>query len=146
MTPIATHSTIPPYGPGHLHQRPSQSNVRHHFTIDVEEYFQVSALEPYVAREHWDSMESRVERAMDLLLGLMDEGGTRSTCFVLGWIAQRHPRMVRSLAQAGHEIASHGTDHRRATQQSPAEFRESVRRSKNVLEDLVGRPVLGYRA
>lgn len=123
-----------------------RSAISHHFTIDVEEYFQVSALEPYVSRGQWDSMESRVEETIERLLQLMEESGVRSTCFVLGWIAQRHPRMVRLLADAGHEIASHGTDHRRITQLSPAEFRESVRRSKEVLEDLVGRPVVGYRA
>lgn len=87
-----------------------------------------------------------MEAAVERLLLLMEEGGVRSTCFVLGWIARRHPDMVRLLADAGHEIASHGTDHRRITQLSPAEFRESVRRSKEVLEDLVGRPVIGYRA
>ena len=123
-----------------------KTRVRHHFTIDVEEYFQVSALEPYVQRSKWDSLESRVEHSMARLLSIMDENGVQATCFVLGWIAERHPQMVRSLADAGHEIASHGTDHRRVTHQSPDEFRESVRRSKQVLEDLIGRPVRGFRA
>lgn len=83
---------------------------------------------------------------MDLLLSILDESGVRATCFVLGWIAERHPHMVRSLACAGHEIASHGLDHRRVTHQSPDEFRESIRRSKEVLEDLIGQPVRGFRA
>jgi polysaccharide deacetylase family protein (PEP-CTERM system associated) len=91
-------------------------------------------------------MESRVEHAMDSLLSIMDESGVQATCFVLAWIAERHPQMIRSLADAGHEVASHGTDHRRVTHQSPDEFRESVRRSKQVLEDLIGRPVRGFRA
>lgn len=123
-----------------------RSRVHHHFTIDVEEYFQVSAMEPYVDRSRWDSMESRVAESMDRLVSILDENGVRATCFVLGWIAERHPQMVRSLADAGHEIASHGTDHRRVTHQSPDEFRESVRRSKEALEDLIGRPVRGFRA
>jgi polysaccharide deacetylase family protein (PEP-CTERM system associated) len=146
MSRLTTHSAFPSYTAQAATPSGVRSAVCHHFTIDVEEYFQVSALEPYVARHRWDSMETRVERAMDRLLSLMDEGGVRSTCFVLSWIAERHPNMVRSLADAGHEVASHGTDHRRVTQLSPAEFRDSVRRSKDVLEDLLGRPVLGYRA
>jgi polysaccharide deacetylase family protein (PEP-CTERM system associated) len=83
---------------------------------------------------------------MDRLLVFMEDAGVRATCFVLAWIAERHPRMVRSIAEAGHEVASHGTDHRRVTQLSPADFRESVRRSRGVLEDLLGRAVIGYRA
>lgn len=118
----------------------------HHFTIDLEEYFQVSALEPYVPRARWPSMESRVERSVAELLELLDASGTKATWFTLGWLAERHPRIVRSLAEAGHEVASHGWDHVRVTHQSPAAFRESLRRSREVLEDLAGRPVTGFRA
>lgn len=146
MLPLATRSNIPQYtseGPAKL--APPQG-LYHHFTIDVEEYFQVSALEPYVERHRWEAMESRVERAMDRLLRLMADARVQATCFILAWIAERHPTMVRLLADAGHEVASHGTDHRRVTQLSRPEFRESVRRSKEVLEDLVGRTVVGYRA
>lgn len=118
----------------------------HHFTIDVEEYFQVVALEQVVRRSWWDRMASRVEREMDALLQLLDAASARATCFTLGWVAQHQPQLVRRLAAAGHEIASHGWDHVRVTHQSPAEFRKSVRDSKAALEELTGRPVLGFRA
>jgi polysaccharide deacetylase family protein (PEP-CTERM system associated) len=120
--------------------------MTHHFTVDVEEYFQVSALEPHVARERWDDIPARIEIGTDLLLGLLDEVRVRGTFFVLGWIAERHPATVLRIAAAGHEVASHGWGHRRVTDLSPQRFRASVRRSKLVLEDLVGQPVQGYRA
>lgn len=122
------------------------SGVAHHFTVDVEEYFQVNAFERWVPRSSWSNYESRLERSMDRLLELLAERGVRGTMFILGWIASRHGRLVRELAAAGHEIASHGWDHRRVTELGPAEFRESVRRTKCLLEDLTGSPVLGYRA
>ena len=118
----------------------------HHFTVDVEEYFQVSAFEGVVDRTTWDSFESRVEIGVNRVIELLGEHDARGTFFVLGWIAERHPRMVRMLADAGHEIASHGWGHRKVTDLTPEEFRVSVRRSKAVLEDLAGAPVLGYRA
>lgn len=118
----------------------------HFFTIDVEEYFQVSALEPFVAREAWPLQPSRVEASTYRLLELLDAAGSRSTCFILGWIAERFPALVRDIAAAGHEVASHGQDHRRVTGLSPEEFRASVRRSRAVLEDVSGRQVLGFRA
>ena len=118
----------------------------HHFTVDVEEYFQVSALEPYVSRERWDGLESRVRASVERILEALARHDARGTFFVLGWLAERKPEMVRAIAQAGHEVASHGWDHRRVTRQTPEEFRESVRRTKQVLEDLSGSPVLGFRA
>lgn len=120
--------------------------IRHHFTVDVEEYFHVSAFEPYVPRERWDAFESRVSRGVEALLGALASHAARGTFFVLGWVAERHPDVVRRIARAGHEIASHGWDHRRVTHQRPEEFRESVRRSKAVLEELAGGPVVGFRA
>ena len=145
MYELSTHAGVASYvAPNRA--IPLRSSVWHHFTIDVEEYFQVSALESHVPRTQWDTMESRVERSMERLLAFMEDTGVRATCFVLSWIAERHPQMVRSIADSGHEVASHGTDHRRVTQLTPADFRESVRRSKSVLEDLLGRPVIGYRA
>jgi len=122
------------------------SPSHHHFTVDVEEHFQVSAFEPHVPRSDWESYPSRVEIGIGRLLDLLERHGARGTFFVLGWVAERHPAMTRSIAAAGHEIASHGWDHRRVTQQSPDEFRDSVRRSKAVLEGLLGAPVLGFRA
>lgn len=120
--------------------------LEHHFTVDVEEYFQVSAFEPHVSRAEWGHFESRVTGAVDTLLALLDRHGARATFFVLGWIAERHPLLVKAIAAADHEVASHGWDHRRVTDQSPDQFRESVRRTKGVLEGLVGEPVVGFRA
>ena len=119
---------------------------RHFFTVDVEEHFQVSAFEGYVSRADWDSYESRVRRNVDRLLEILDRHECHGTFFVLGWIAERHPNVVRSISACGHEIASHGWDHRRVTDLTPEEFRGSVRRSKHTLEVLSGAPVLGYRA
>ena len=118
----------------------------HFFTVDVEEHFQVSAFEDVVHRDHWSLHESRVEQNVDVLLDLLARHDVVGTFFVLGWIGERYPGLVRRIAAAGHEIASHGQDHRRVTQQTPAQFRESARRSKQVLEDAVGCVVLGFRA
>ncbi|MGH7447645.1 MAG: XrtA system polysaccharide deacetylase [Longimicrobiales bacterium] len=118
----------------------------HHFTVDVEEHFQVTALEQAVMRTQWDSHPSRVAESTRRLTDLMARHGTRGTFFVLGWVAERQPGLVRDLAAAGHEIASHGWDHRRVVAQTPEHFRDSVRRSKALLEDLTGREVAGFRA
>jgi len=118
----------------------------HHFTVDVEEHFQVSAFEPFLPRERWPAMESRVVANVERLLELLAAHGARGTFFILGCVAEAHPEVVRTIARAGHEVASHGWDHRRVTQQTPAEFRESVRRTKAFLESLTGAPVLGFRA
>ena len=118
----------------------------HHFTVDVEEYFQVLALEPFVPRGKWDSIPSRLDIGVHSLLELLSEQDTLGTFFILGWIAERRPDLVRSIAERGHEIASHGSDHRRLGTLSHEEFRESVRSSKRILEDVTGRSVFGYRA
>jgi polysaccharide deacetylase family protein (PEP-CTERM system associated) len=118
----------------------------HHFTVDVEEYFQVSALERAVTRAQWDVLPSRVAESTRRLAELLAARSARGTWFVLGWVAERHPDLVKELAAAGHEVASHGWDHRRVTMQGPDEFRDSVRRTKALLEDQTGQPVLGYRA
>lgn len=114
--------------------------------MDVEEYFQVSALEPYVPRAAWPRLESRVGKSVERLLDLLRRYEARATFFVLGWVADRYPLLIRTIAAAGHEIASHGWDHRRITQQTPQAFRESVHRTKAALEDLVGESVDGFRA
>jgi polysaccharide deacetylase family protein (PEP-CTERM system associated) len=116
------------------------------FSIDVEDYFQVAALAPAVARGTWTQRESRVEQNTDKLLRLLDERGIHATFFVLGWIAQHHSGLVRRIANAGHEIASHGFSHELIYTQSPGEFRDETRRSKELLEDLTGGAVVGYRA
>ncbi len=120
--------------------------IRHHFTVDVEEHFQVLALAPYVPRERWDGLESRVATNVGRLLELLESRGATGTFFTLGWVAERQPAMVKAIAAAGHEVASHGYDHRRVTEQTPEPFRESVRRTRRILEDLAGRPCVGFRA
>jgi polysaccharide deacetylase family protein (PEP-CTERM system associated) len=116
-------------------------------TIDVEDYFQVSAFAPYISRQDWDSRECRIERNVDRILELLAASGpTQATFFTLGWIAERHPALVRRIVAAGHELASHGYGHERASDLSPAAFSQDVVRAKALLEDLAGVPVLGYRA
>ncbi len=116
------------------------------FTVDVEDYYQVSAFESVVGRAEWDGYPSRVEANTDRLLGILGEFGVRGTFFVLGWEAERRPGMVRRIAAAGHEVASHGYDHRLVYDQTPVEFRDDVRNAKHLLEDTTGRAVTGYRA
>jgi len=115
-------------------------------TIDVEDYFQVSALAPHIPRDRWDSMPCRVERNIERLLALLEKRGARATFFTLGWIAQRYPGVVRDIVAGGHEIASHGFGHRRASEQSPAEFASDIRQAKAILEEIAGTVVHGYRA
>jgi polysaccharide deacetylase family protein (PEP-CTERM system associated) len=115
-------------------------------TIDVEDYFQVSAFEKHIAYEDWDGKELRVARNVDRILELLDRNQVKATFFVLGWIAQRLPGMVREIAGAGHEVASHGLRHTRVTQQEPGAFRDDVSSTKRILEDMVGQEVIGYRA
>lgn len=116
------------------------------FTVDVEDYFQVSALAPYIARTAWDRMECRVERNVDTLLARLNEHRALATFFTLGWIADRHPGVVRRIVDQGHELASHGYGHLRANRQSPGEFATDVRSAKTILEQIAGVAVRGYRA
>ena len=120
--------------------------IAHHFTVDLEEYFQVAVFKAVVRRADWDRLESRVVRQVVPLLDLLARHGARATFFVVGWLAERHPNLIRAIAHAGHEIASHTWDHARVTDQTPAQFRASVRRTKHVLESLCGTAVLGFRA
>lgn len=122
------------------------SRITNALTIDVEDYFQVSAFAPYIARSEWDSRECRVERNMQLILDLLDRHNVKATFFTLGWIAERYPHLVREMAHRGHEVASHGYGHLRASDQNPAEFLEDIRSAKQILEDLSGHAVQGYRA
>lgn len=115
-------------------------------TVDVEDYFQVSALAPHIERARWDSIPCRVERNVERLLQLFERHRAHATFFTLGWITERYPQVVRSIAAAGHEIASHGYGHLRASEQTPEEFSADIRRAKAILEDAVGIEVLGYRA
>jgi len=115
-------------------------------SVDVEEHFQVSAFEGIVNRSDWDRMESRVEANTHRLLDLFTLHGVKSTFFVLGWVAERHPDLVRAIRDSGHEVASHGYDHRQITMMSRDELRRDARKSKEILEGTTGEAVLGYRA
>ena len=115
-------------------------------TIDVEDYFQVSAFAPYIARADWERRECRIERNVDRILELLDEHDTEATFFTLGWIAERYPQLVRRIASQGHEVASHGYGHQRASDLDEAAFRADIETAKKILEDLCGKAVNGYRA
>ncbi|NHZ34772.1 DUF3473 domain-containing protein [Massilia sp. CCM 8692] len=120
--------------------------IRNAMTIDVEDYFQVSAFAPIIARESWPSRECRVEANIERILAILAGGDVHATFFTLGWIAERYPEMVRRIVAGGHELASHGYSHLRASDQTRAEFADDVGRSKALLEDIGGQAVLGYRA
>lgn len=120
--------------------------IRNAMTIDVEDYFQVSAFAPYIARSDWDGRECRVERNIERILALLDERQTKATFFTLGWIAERYPQLVRDIVAGGHELASHGYGHERVSDLNPQTFAEDIGRAKKLLEDLGGQAVLGYRA
>ncbi|WP_138441580.1 XrtA system polysaccharide deacetylase [Marinobacter alexandrii] len=115
-------------------------------TIDVEDYFQVAALAEAVKYDDWPSMEYRVEANTDRLLRLFDNASVKATFFILGWVAERSPQLVRHIANAGHEVASHGYSHQLIYNQTPAVFHEETRRSKAILEDILSVGVTGYRA
>jgi polysaccharide deacetylase family protein (PEP-CTERM system associated) len=115
-------------------------------TIDVEDYYQVSAFDGLLSRSAWDGMESRVVASTERLLAVCDEAGVRGTYFVLGYVARRHPNLVRTIARAGHEVGCHGFWHRLVYEQTPGEFRDDVRQARDLLEQLVGGPVTCYRA
>ena len=120
--------------------------IRNALTVDVEEYFQVAAFERTIIRDSWDTAESRVEFSCGRVLDLFEAQGVRGTFFVLGWIAERHPGIVRRIVKDGHELASHGYDHTRVHNFTPEQFRADVVRTKAVLEDIGGVQVRGYRA
>ena len=122
------------------------SPVTNALTIDVEDYFQVSALAPLIDRASWPQRECRVERNVERLLDLFDRRRANATFFTLGWIAERYPKLVKRIVASGHELASHGYGHLRANEQSRDDFRQDVLRAKGLLEDLGGRRVQGYRA
>jgi polysaccharide deacetylase family protein (PEP-CTERM system associated) len=124
----------------------AHAGPKHHFTVDVEEYFQVAALEPYVDRASWEQIPSRIDVGMRRILDMLDASGVRGTFFILGWVAKYHPGLVRDIAAGGHEVASHGWGHERISTLSRDQFRASVRDSKVALEDLSGATVFGYRA
>lgn len=115
-------------------------------TIDVEDYFQVSAFAPYIRRDEWDARECRVEANVERILAMLERHGTRATFFTLGWVAERYPQLVRRIVDGGHELASHGYGHERASDLTPEAFSADIERAKKILEDLSGTAVQGYRA
>ncbi len=120
--------------------------IKNAMTVDVEDYFQVSAFEPYIKRVDWDNLECRVERNSHRILDMFEESNVKATFFMLGWVAERYPTLVKRIVDAGHELASHGYEHIRVTGQQPAEFRQDILKTKALLEDLGGCEVRGYRA
>ena len=115
-------------------------------TVDVEDWFHILDTDATPGVNQWTSLESRVEANTDILLGLFDEYGVKVTCFVLGWIAERFPRLVEKIAGEGHEVASHGYAHQLVTSLSPAQFRDDIRRARQLLEDSAQVTIAGYRA
>jgi len=115
-------------------------------SVDVEDYFQVSAFEAHVDRGSWNTLPCRVEANVERVLELFENHQVQATFFTLGWVADRYPEVVKKIVDNGHELASHGWEHRRVSSQSPAEFREDITRTKHLLEDVGGGAVKGYRA
>lgn len=128
---------------GELHEA---GEVVSAFTVDVEDYFHDEAFRHLVNASDWESMEQRVEPNTRRLIALLDDFGVKATFFVLGWVAERRPELVLDIHRAGHEVGIHGYDHRPITVLTPSEFREDVRKTKSIVEDIIGEPVLGYRA
>jgi polysaccharide deacetylase family protein (PEP-CTERM system associated) len=120
--------------------------IHHHLTVDVEEFFHSTTLATHVPQERWETMPRRAPIVVDWLLERLDAADATATFFVLGWLAEREPDVVRAIARAGHEVASHGWDHRKVTDQSPEELRHSLCRTRDLLESLSGQPVRGFRA
>ncbi|GAB3461298.1 DUF3473 domain-containing protein [Massilia terrae] len=132
--------------PAALPRQRAGGRIVNAMTCDVEDYFQVSAFAPFIPRESWHSRECRVEANMERILALFGEAGVKATFFTLGWIGERYPGVVRAIVDNGHELASHGYSHLRASDQGRTEFAFDIRRSKRLLEDISGHEVVGYRA
>lgn len=115
-------------------------------TVDVEDYFQVSAFEGRIGRDEWDQWDCRVQQNTERILALFDEFGINATFYMLGWVSERYPQLVRQIVAAGHELASHGYNHVRVVEQTPEQFRNDIIRTKKLLEDTSGQAVIGYRA
>ena len=138
--PAKDATATPPF------ERASDAPIVNALSIDVEDYFQVSAFAAHVHRNHWDAMECRVERNIECILALLADANARATFFTLGWIAERYPVLVRRIVDAGHELASHGFAHHRASEQARDTFLSDIRLAKAILEDVGGHEVRGYRA
>ena len=126
--------------------RGSTAEITNALTIDVEDYFQVSAFAPFIARSDWERRECRVERNVNRILDLLESRDIKATFFTLGWIAERYPELVRRIVREGHELASHGYGHERASDLTETAFHNDISRAKGLLEDLSGQVITGYRA
>ena len=146
MSPLVAHGALTPVTLSREAKAGTAAACVNAMTVDVEDYFQVSAFEAQVARSSWDSRESRVCRNTDRLLELFAASEVKATFFVLGWVAERFPGLVRRIVGDGHELASHGYEHRLVYSQTRREFRDDLRRARLALEQAGGCPVLGYRA
>lgn len=120
--------------------------MNHLLSIDVEDWFQVENLKQAINKESWDKYISRVERNINLILALLDQRKTKATFFILGWIAKRHPQLIKNIYNEGHEIGCHGYGHEIVSNLSQEKFKQDVSLTKNILEDLIGEKVIGYRA
>ena len=120
--------------------------ITNHLTIDVEEYFQVSAFESIISPDDWAHMEFRVEQNTTKMLDLLEEYKVKATFFVVGWVAEKHPHLVKKISQQGHEIGCHSYKHRKVYDLTPDEFRQDTQKAKYILEQVIGNKVLGYRA
>ena len=126
--------------------QPDGPMVVNGLSVDIEDWFQVGAFERTIRRDDWDGMTRRVERNSDAVIDLFARAGVKATFFTLGWVATRHPALIRRIVDAGHELASHGWDHVRVFTMTPGQFRDDIRHARAVLEDLSGQKVTGYRA
>lgn len=120
--------------------------MENYLTIDVEDYFQVSAFEKNINVDQWEGLESRVVSNTDCILETLDEFGVKATFFIVGWVAEKYPELVRSIRRRGHPIGCHSYLHQKVYTLTPAAFREDTYKAKSLLEDIAGQPVLGYRA
>lgn len=120
--------------------------IRNYLTVDVEDYFQVAAFEKVISPDSWETYECRVAANTDAILAIFAEQQVKATFFVVGWIAERYPEMVRAIDRQGHEIGCHSEKHRKIYDLTPDEFREDTRKAKETLEQIIGKPVNGYRA
>jgi polysaccharide deacetylase family protein (PEP-CTERM system associated) len=122
------------------------NSMKNAMTVDVEDFFQVSAFEKIIDKETWNNIPCRVERNTERILELFDNFGVKATFFTLGWIAERYPNLIQKIVDNGHELASHGYEHIRVINQTPNQFSADVIKTKNLLEDISGKVIKGYRA
>ena len=146
LPPISTNGCVPERTDDTMLAPAIKIGLTNALTIDVEDYFQVSAFAPYIRRDEWDSRECRIERNVNRILDMLAGRSVKATFFTLGWVADRYPQVVRRIVAEGHELASHGYGHERASDLTEAAFTADVTRAKKLLEDIAGAPVLGYRA